>query len=226
MSREHIWPMWFGRQFNSSFFNVKFNDRTWRAPSAAPLVVRRVCKACNEGWMGDIEQAASAILRPLVSASAGTTLSIPEQRALATFAVLKAMLLTLLQPDGTMIPESEYERFYRQRRPSGGITVVWMAASFGVKLTGQANVRPWRDDDDVINGYLITLAFHRVIFQVFDCFAAGLRLRISNERRGLGIIWPPQSEMFAWPPDDGAFHDDAFHEIDSPAMEIVQVEDN
>jgi hypothetical protein len=67
LTEEHAFPDWVRLTFAADGHDIAMSDhragivqraRTWPSKSGE-VVVRSVCKGCNEGWMCDLEAAAS-----------------------------------------------------------------------------------------------------------------------------------------------------------------------
>lgn len=99
-SYEHVFPDWINRvivndKLDAEFFSVadgKIEEaRSYTAGKAAGLRARIVCGPCNRGWMAQLEQAASSLLRPLILGQE-TTLDQPQQLLAAQWAAKTAMV--------------------------------------------------------------------------------------------------------------------------------------
>lgn len=231
LSKEHVWPTWFGKAMRDAGpVSVSGLGRDRTAPDPAALTVRRVCISCNTGWMRELEDAAQPILLPLLAATGGRhELDRQGQRTLATWSVLKAMMLNLASPNGSVVPASEYERFRAQQRPSGGVTCVWIGAYKGSRLAARGTVKlgVFADSPDhqEPDGYLATMNLYRFVVQVFDCFANG-RFSVSLDRRGMLRIWPPKDDLVLWPPDGLAFNDHELSLLDVPPTVSIAESEN
>ena len=134
-------------------------------------------------------------------------------------------MFATLHPKGSPVTNDEYRRFYEYRRPSGGITLVFIAAYMGSKWAARSNVKllnPLQhtgvDSPGPAAGYLVTFTVFRVVFQVFDYFAQD-SVQWEDERRFVQCIWPPQSDVM-WPFQGVAFNDDALGLVEDPNMVV------
>ena len=105
-NQEHALPRWLAKLFTDDVvdFSQRIHDgseprgRLWRGrPFSA--TVGTVCRACNNGWMSDLENASAPILKPLVRGEE-TTLTSAEQHQVATWAVKTMLMLRLVSWDG------------------------------------------------------------------------------------------------------------------------------
>jgi hypothetical protein len=53
-SREHLWPLWIHERKDFEPLKSKRGDLEILIPNPK-LVVKAVCKKCNNGWMSDLE---------------------------------------------------------------------------------------------------------------------------------------------------------------------------
>jgi hypothetical protein len=91
-----VWPAWLlaalsGDERSHVLHASTVNPfRQWEGAPAA-LTVRRVCRACNNGWMSELETLAQPIVTPLVFGES-MTLDIEQQISVATWAIKASML--------------------------------------------------------------------------------------------------------------------------------------
>lgn len=87
--------------------------------------VKCVDEGCNSGWMSQLEKRAMPILTPLLKSEA-TVLSVTDQRTVAAWAVLKAMVG---ESETGMVSWSfgERDRMQRLRLPPNRDCAVWIA---------------------------------------------------------------------------------------------------
>ena len=107
MSREHLWPQWAQRTFNSHavkqpiFHSLSDGTRPahqeWDAPVFS-ATVRCVCEPCNNGWMGTLETRAQPHAEPLLVGEP-RTLGSEAQRAISLWAYLKCLLFVAAAND-------------------------------------------------------------------------------------------------------------------------------
>src|ERR1041385_7393098 len=96
-------------------------------PIAEPrLVVKWLCRACNNGWMSRLESQAKPIIESILDGKT-TTISASAQSILALWAVKTAMVLEALRPNKPWfysVAERDQER-RTQSLPNR--TSVWLA---------------------------------------------------------------------------------------------------
>lgn len=136
VSREHMVPYWMQSPAASGNNSLYIREsggpdhpqwRDERRGRARDLVAKAPCKACNSGWMNDLDTDLEVLGRQLMNGKA-VRLTKGKQQALATWAAKFVMMLQLIYPrDGRfVIPESDYARFYAARRPSDDMAL-WAA---------------------------------------------------------------------------------------------------
>jgi hypothetical protein len=84
--------------------------------------VKNVCAACNNGWMGSLENAAKRALTPLILGRSGA-LSLDDQPSVAMWLQKTALVSMLVssakdREAGYGLPPSEYSALYGQRNAS------------------------------------------------------------------------------------------------------------
>src|ERR1039457_1035084 len=152
------------------------DTRRWKA-RAYDRQARIVCKACNGGWMSDLETAVSSLLDPV--ALDGRPLNPREQALLAIWVMKTALTMDAAQsPDDRVIPCEVARHFGRDRHLPDGAQV-WMAsytggddqmpafAGLGIDLDDRQNPRRgWRDIA------VVTFVVGPFVFQVFSAIRA------------------------------------------------------
>jgi hypothetical protein len=132
VSKEHIWNEWLqkllpasGSRIESWWIGGKLED--FRTPRAAynqvqkqgavhTKVARKYCTGCNGGWMREIGEAAKPIATQLITA-APLDLGMADQRALATWIALAAMVADGQSRTPARFPDSDLEYMFRNRQP-------------------------------------------------------------------------------------------------------------
>ena len=78
--------------------------------SSPPFVdkVGGFCEECNSTWMQVIEARAIQILSPMITGGFPRSLSPSDQKALATWALLTALVLDHQVPQNRIVPDAEY----------------------------------------------------------------------------------------------------------------------
>jgi len=128
LTKEHVFPDWL-RQIFPRLPTDTHTMGVLSFPSAQRGFIRKrgqgqlgskkvrvVCKACNNGWLSEMEGDTQGILRPLIL---GTTrvLTINDQARLAAWITKTTMIVEYLVREQPAIRQAERERFREQKRP-------------------------------------------------------------------------------------------------------------
>lgn len=162
ISGEHAWPLWIRELLASTDAYVVLARHArqqvrWPIPDTEMGVkVNAVCKPCNEGWMSDLETAATPIVRPLVL---GHTIELtePDLETLARWAVKTAMVFDLVTPLNGRPYYTDEERSRLRASPGlpDGQPLVWLAGYVGANLATAVDHRIYfhlADDPDRSGG--------------------------------------------------------------------------
>lgn len=213
-SLEDAWPRWITNQFKSTQSSEMHAERhgvrlgPWRTLQPE-LAVRCVCRACNNGWMSQLETRSQHLLQPLLTGER-CELGPAGQTILATWGLKTGMVLEAL--------DSVHQRVYSaaeraQLRTDGTIpwrTSVWLAASADPSwFMSIKNRHLGAGIEQDIVGASITMAFAHVVLQVLTIRVphdVGPATHVTTDvRRGSWDqatvrIWPTQSTEISWPP--------------------------
>jgi len=126
-----------GKRSNEHVFRKAFKERfplapgltfSWRTHAGELEIVQRpvsqfdmtlnaVCRDCNQGWLEDLENEATAVIHELTVGNERLALSEAEVRVLGFWAYVRGLLLTHLYPRGR-VPGAFFERAYAARDSS------------------------------------------------------------------------------------------------------------
>ena len=182
--------------------------------------VRGVCRACNSGWMSELESASIEILRPLIH-NRCASLDPHAMKVLAAWTSKTSIMLEYLDPRFQSTTETQ-RRHLRLRGYPAKHTVVWMgrqrceAAALAFRSVGsgvfstrgptrgsarraarRAAGRPER-----CNTHWTMLGFGHVAFFVLTTTVPEFVPAFGRPKRGrrrLVRIWPP-TDTESWPP--------------------------
>src|SRR5687768_16157222 len=69
-SREHVLPQWLSLLgYGPTFTRVDEHGTAISTSRQLNIVTRRICVACNTGWMARIDSGAANVMRPLIEAT-------------------------------------------------------------------------------------------------------------------------------------------------------------
>ncbi|MHB8243146.1 MAG: hypothetical protein ACYDHN_14300 [Solirubrobacteraceae bacterium] len=191
ITNEHVFADWISELFGHEpvgTAEMVESDGSIKAFPAVPFQqkVRVVCRPCNEGWMSSLEVAVKDFLGPMLLEGQPTSLSRDEQRALATWTIMTAMMMDHLHPTELVVPDVQFSEFYAAKAPLAG-HLVWVGfrerlddeterellGSVYAQSLGEFFVTPevathteqWQREGR--NVYRITFAIGHVAFQIF-----------------------------------------------------------
>lgn len=207
-TEEHVWPKWISRTLANYGGFVMATPNGARRLRALE-VTAPTCPKCNNRWLSVLENDVQSVLGPMIGGRE-RTLSIDEQRVLATWAVKTALMLDLAS--GTPVVPTGFYYEFRQRRSPLPTNVVWVGAYCGPHWAAWARhtgLHIGIADDQPPNAFVTTFTAFRIVFQVLGHFTVGgATLREGRQlAAGLARIWPPSLQPVDWPPLKLAFGD-------------------
>jgi len=187
------------------------------------LVTRAACKGCNGGWMSRLEDAAKPIMLPLMLGQPGE-LDQRCQTVVAQWMIKTAMMIDCTKSSGgqRFFTPVDFQRFLESRWiPS--VTMIHLARVRFPKPVLKMRtyhlplLMPVGTKTTAVDGYVATLAIHRLALQLFVCrtpedFDGLLRLSLPRDWPQASItIWPAVPTRIHWPPvyvlDEAGFDD-------------------
>ena len=217
-SKEDVWPCWMTARFIAP--GTMEQERgpdlrmtSWRV-DRPELIVKRVCKTCNNGWMSRLQSRAKPVIERLWD-EPQVTLDLHDCKALSLWAVMTSMMLQTFDESDRWL-YTDYDRtlmWHELRIPSFvGISIANCIGhtetySAGRTMTGAAleNQRPAR-------GSAITMAFANLGIQVLKVNPEGNTKGLERIEVGQGWgdwenialqIWPLKGDPVEWPPPRG-----------------------
>jgi hypothetical protein len=164
------------------------------------LVSRKVCCACNSGWLSELEER----VRPLMArfaANTPITLNAEEQADLALWSVAATLIAMSLDPTAVDFADPALARkVFRERCPPAGIDI-WLGANSHGEMgwfgSHSLNLAPAPEQTSAW-GATITFGY-AVVHMVFHGLPQQ-RMRLRNDAaRSLRRIWAPRDRV-VWPP--------------------------
>jgi hypothetical protein len=95
---------------------------TWPAKVVADHTVRAVCEDCNNGWMKRWEDAAAALIEPMIKGQSAK-LTVDQQLTVATWAAMKAAVFEYAWSEETILTAADRELIMMQDRPPASVQV-------------------------------------------------------------------------------------------------------
>jgi hypothetical protein len=141
MTAEHVWPQWIAKYVPDTEIEAEHyvvveaegKDETVEfRGERVPFTTKAkcVCKACNEGWMAELEHTAEHELHAMIGGKPQVLHEWRESVA-ATWAFKTAIMVEQAQPSHRAIPAEVYPHFRRYLTPPP-FAQVWLALYAGV----------------------------------------------------------------------------------------------
>jgi hypothetical protein len=214
--RRTVWPVWLQKRFRSKTGRV-FAERqgvslgTWKSGDEI-LQVRRVCGACNNGWMSRLENQAKPVFESILDDQLRTITS-SAQSTIAVWAMKTAMVL-----EGVGSEEAWFYVQEDRQRLCSERTIPAQTAVFLAKCVGQSDIYSaaknyWTSvQAGEVRGHVTTIAFGCLAIQVVTIRtpnSISLNARVTYDVSDgpwdttLIEVWPVRQESLAWPPKYG-----------------------
>jgi len=210
---EHIWPTWILQRIGpQSAIRGSSGPRSVLLRGPKPqLKARCVCKACNEGWMSDLE----STNKPLIAAMM-RDLSIPlkssQQSTLACWGVKTSMVMECTLGHRQQFYTKSEREVLRTRRTIPANTFVWLGRSLGLDSVAHWGSDVWEEQPlgpDILHSYVNTIGVCSFLIQVMTVHVPAVYRRrpINIKPRPtfqrwstvLTRIWP-SNKAVEWPP--------------------------
>jgi hypothetical protein len=220
-SDEDVWPRWLLKFIGGTTHRMDVVGKDARVKRSWPgnrLLVNRVCRECNNGWMSRLEDRCKPLI---VHMSAGTpiTLTRDDAVALATWAAKTTMMLDYAGARPSpyyKVSECAYLKNYLTPPPG---TTIWLASvsrcSYEVYSNGRDLFKGISIPGLPIRGYMATLAVRHLAFQALAVgvdmdgetrpnFPAAKELK-KYETMTWVWPWPTGITEISWPPSKQLF---------------------
>lgn len=223
-SREDVWPKWLLQKLGSSgMLEAAFDNNQpppWKKSSSG-FVLKYVCRACNNGWMSQLEGQAKPIIEALIFSKI-ILLDRKNQITLTTWAVKNAILHQAVQNELKWFYSRDERAAFRSEHLIPAHSLVWaafLASSPGIYVLGERLFGKSTDLGLPANGFITTMCFGNLVLQVLTTRLVGpepfLLPIIPDNKPGpwqeLALqIWPVQKEQIAWPPPLGLRDESSF----------------
>ena len=133
VTNEHVFPRWLDRYLTSGERQQLEQTRygqggfdTTRASRGLDFRVKKVCAACNNGWMSQLERDSMGALDSLIRDTAIEEITLKRQRQIALWATKTAMMADLTQ-SAPILTRTQRRRMRTHGAIPGG-TLVWMGS--------------------------------------------------------------------------------------------------
>jgi len=217
-SREHVLPVWLLESLggkNSDIFqgtHMTFPGlvRSHRRQGARTIVQGQVCRACNGGWLSQMENRVKPLIVSM-NRDSKVALRSEELRLLGIWAYKTASLINITSNYRQLFTGRSFRSFYIERAPTQSYMV-----ELGLALNASGTEMRWRqsniqfllvnDEQDVFGSLeqirnhscVITLQVGRVLFQVVG-LPSPAWVSIPSEKPLSVELWPNPPEVLDWP---------------------------
>lgn len=220
-SREHVFPEWVVAELMKdprglprwTLYTQRSGEHRWNTNKPLDIVVRTVCKRCNETWMSDIEKAAQPHLIPMF-AGAKTLLDKDAMTAISKWMTLRALIAVSDAPKEEST-DQPFHLFYRRKvpMPRWHVFVSSYEGTIPVHMdVNRLTYLPFRVLGIPVNAYgptiLVNCVIGRVIFKVIlFAYPPLLRIPLFNLLAippwdiSVVRIFPPRRKQVTWPTD-------------------------
>jgi hypothetical protein len=218
LTKEHFWPRWArallptypeNRHIEQIYTFVEKNklvrqpDTLERPGNASTKKIRVVCKSCNSGWMSGVEEAARALLTPLIK---GESLVLNHTvSALSRWIVLKVMVGEHNQPTEVVTTEEQRRRFWRDFIIPENLHIWIGKCGIGGWETAywrNAVTMSWPTDSLPTNKNVqsVTFGIGALLVHVLHSTITDLTLyTLDSSSNATALLWP-NSGQINWPP--------------------------
>ena len=228
---EDVFPLWLNNKLPRRNTRVTA-VRAAGAPGLGPATTFKsiayrakakvVCGPCNNVWMSGIENRASTCLKSMLFSSLAVSLDNQSQLRLATWAMLKGLLVPYLEDDGApprgraprfrptadprIVPSAHYDEFEKKREPWKK-QVIYLAQHDGTLPSGAHTFNFMLTTRDSLpftppaEAYGVTFHIDKLVVQVFGHSApAGFEAQFPQEFGPYVVrVWPV-GQSIVWPP--------------------------
>jgi hypothetical protein len=218
-TKEHVLAEWIARLVKLQRVTVTATktgqpDKVWQSVGSFGAKVGPVCKACNSGWMSDLETLAAPALTRLIRPRKPTSISFDEQVVIASW--LWKLAIVHEKPSGAVyFNADERTRLMNGDAPPEGGVHMWVSCydgrNDGAIRGGPANFTSPMGHS--VAGFLMTVRIRRFAAQLLcvrelpghDIDVVGQYDFTDAER----LLWPEGHRVVSWPPqyrlDDSLF---------------------
>jgi hypothetical protein len=184
-----------------------------------PSFVRRAyCEKCNSRWMQEMDKAVAPLVCPMIR-GAHVTLSKAEQQQVAAWAAKLALVGQSLAGERRAVPDTEYFRFYAERRPLAGYPIVLAHyTDRSVRHSVAMRTILVKDENHEITGsqaVMVTIVIGELIVQSLLVGHKPVLDPVIPRFDYLSTIWPVLGPV-SWPPSIG---------IDDASLRVLSGED-
>lgn len=225
LSKEHVLPDWLQELFPrsstdthtvGSFDWIRIPEHVMpiqnterRQGQAGTRKVRVVCRAtCNNGWLSRMETATKPLLLDLVQGYS-RTLTVADQKLLATWIAKTAMVAEFVKKDQVTVGQATRDRFYANPEPPAHWNI-WIAFYSGTEwLAGNIfhhgvgmYMPPLEMMPGVKNTHYTVITLGRLMCICTGCEDERQEIKLDARMdQAVRQLWPAIGRDIAWPPE-------------------------
>lgn len=206
---EDIFPRWLHRYLGrvpATTFESGLSVPTGRFQGLTLTATAKcVCQTCNSGWMSDLEDSASRILKRMFDERVTLSLGSVNLELVARWCMKTALMIQFIR-DVRAVPDEVYADFYKTKTPPTG-SIGFMARHVGRISNGCNSINYAINAERPAQGQLygVTFFIKNVVVQIIGLeFERGLNIRLPGAfaaqvqplwpERG-SVIWPPRTSL-------------------------------
>lgn len=207
LSTEDVYPRWAARSLGvgrvahdrATFDHLgqQVKSSTQIYGSLAVIKVKAPCVRCNSGWMSEIQNNASLVLRPMVADRETTRLVHDELATIASWATMTAITYDPWHRDDRYLPPSVAHTFFALRKPLPGMRVRLAVFDPGGGIYGPHGRHLFPFDGFGATLTIVTLN-HLVLWVWLPHGSALLEPEFGDVDEYINV-WPIRDEV-VWPP--------------------------
>jgi len=234
---EHVLPEWIADLLKIQRVSITPSRmgqplKPWFAVGSFGSTVKRVCEACNNGWMSDLESDAKPILSRMILPTEPVLLS-PDAQMIVAAWLWKLAIVFEHQSGATYFTVDERRLLIDGNPPPSGGVRIWIAGHRGAKnpkdeprfnanIVGGPSTFSLPDGRSV-PGFQMTFFVRRFAAQVL-CVrplpGTKMNFKFQYDFTTAEIsIWPEESVHVAWPPAGGLLDEEQFEKWHTRAFD-------
>lgn len=225
MSKEHFWSQWM-KEFLSSGTDLthvheiytseakKPSKKTFHSTKQGDVItkkIRVVCRKCNSGWMGSLEEKVKPILIKLIENSVTSLLAI-EQKLLSKWITMKALVAEHSEGGTQITPIQDRKAFYLHQfipsyfsiyigvhNTSSRSGFVRHSIALSPSKSLEKNVKELNSKGLVKNTQSISFICGKLFIYILASRVDGINIRDRCDLSPMVRICPKEKDRIEWP---------------------------
>jgi hypothetical protein len=225
MSKEHFWSQWM-KEFLSSGTDLSYvhdiytseaekpSTKTFHATRQGDVItkkIRVVCRKCNSGWMGSLEEKVKHILVKLIENSVTSLLAI-EQKLLSEWITMKALVAEHSEGGTQITPIQDRKAFYLHRLIPSYFSI-YIGVNNTSSMSGfvrnsialsptkslEKNIKELNLKGLVKNTQSISFICGKLFIYILASRVDGINIRDRFDLSPMVRVWPKEKDRIEWP---------------------------